>query len=117
MPVLVNPPKTIEDAVLLVETDPRYASQINPAILMVPGDEEQSLANIKRIQDAAVVGLDKIMKYQANYGVAYNESEHEEMIDFANQCTESVAFLMRASREYAKLRQKVSSADQAEVKE
>ena len=111
MPELVNPPQTLEEAILLVKTDPRFASQINPALIAANNQATQIDKNLTRITIAASDGVDEIMGYQANYGIAYNEKEDQETTEYIESCKNAVAFLTRACRQYASQKQSMMASE------
>lgn len=81
MPALTTQPVTIEDAILLVKTDPRFFKQIDPTIC-------KSKDDLKSLCSAAVEGLDAILDYQKALGVVVTSEEIAERERFSDACKE-----------------------------
>ena len=84
MPILINQPKTLEDAINLVHVDPRFLMQIDPAICK---NEEE----MKLLYEQAKEGYNRIMSYQEHLGIKSPEedpTEAKEREAFKTLCTD-----------------------------
>ena len=114
MPLVINPPTNLEEALVLVQQDPRYAKVINPAV--VTGEtEEVTLKNIKLIKDVAAETFHRIMLDQSKYGVSFGQDELSEMKKYSALCKESIAFFMQSCREYMFIRDDMSKVGSEQV--
>ena len=109
MPSVIRQPEDLEDALLLIEQDPRFARIINP-VTLAGETEQETLENMEIIQKAVKKAYKRIMKYQPRLGVLYDEQESEEVSRYSLQCAEAVKEFVVNSRKYFKSNEALSNA-------
>ena len=104
MPMLSSQPKTLQDAINLVHTDPRFLIQIDPSICKNDDELELLYAEAKK-------GYKHVVGYQEELGVAPAQSDKQEAAEqekFKQVCeTYAKAF----ATEYLKRRENQSASD------
>ncbi len=102
LPKLDRNPQTVDEAIKLIHTDPRYIEIMNPTWEFL--DDHA----VKRITLAVGESFEKFLKYQNDFGIEYTEQEKQNRDNFENQLLKAAK---KFADEYKKLSKRASLSD------